>query len=234
MTERGRIGVDTSGAIVEVDATFCHTLNATAAILLGSNMLDFTAPADRERCRRLMRRVVHTGSPISTTKRLVRTDSSHLWVQGHLSIAPPGTEVCVTMIFEETMPGSGEVKPEALLKTAQLTLDARRARGAIFCPSLFADSAWDILLAAYVSEAEGVLLTPTDLEPMLGVGHATLTRWIRALEVQGLIEFEAAGDGRAGGAAFQLTCDAHQRFERYLSDRYAVAVSAATDLERFR
>ena len=28
MTERGRIGVDTSGAIVEVDATFCHTLNA--------------------------------------------------------------------------------------------------------------------------------------------------------------------------------------------------------------
>ncbi|MEG8046333.1 PAS domain-containing protein [Sphingomonas aerolata] len=234
MTERGRIGVDTSGAIVEVDATFCHTLNATAAILLGSNMLDFTAPADRERCRRLMRRVVHTGSPISTTKRLVRTDSSHLWVQGHLSIAPPGTEVCVTMIFEETMPGSGEVKPEALLKTAQLTLDARRARGAIFCPSLFADSAWDILLAAYVSEAEGVLLTPTDLEPMLGVGHATLTRWILRTRGSGADRVRGGRRRASGGAAFQLTCDAHQRFERYLSERYAVAVSAATDLERFR
>ena len=63
----------------------------------------------------------------------------------------------------------------------------------------------------------------------IGIFHA----FIDDADVR-LVGFEAAGDGRAGGAAFQLTCDAHQRFERYLSDRYAVAVSAATDLERFR
>ena len=223
--------MDRAGVIVDVDALFCRTLRASAAQVVGNNMLDFTAPADHAQCRVLLQRLLADGMPITTTKRLIRTDASHIWVQTHLTLTPDDQRVSVVM--EDTAAPALSVKPEALLRTAKVTLEARRARSEIFCASLFSDSAWDILLAAYISEAEGSLLTLSHLQAMLGVSLVNLSRWLRALGAQGLIEYESSDGTLPADAAFRLSCDSHQRFERYLSDRYAVAVSARASLERF-
>lgn len=232
MTRRGNVVVDRAGVILDVDALFCRTLRATPALMLGRNMLRFTAPADHAQCRLLMQRLLVDKMPITTTKRLIRTDTSHIWVQTHLTLASDDRRVSV--VVEDTAAPVVSVRPEALLRTAKVTLEARRARSEIFCASLFSDSAWDILLAAYISESEGALLTVSDLQAMLGVSLVNLSRWLRALGAQGLIEYESSDGTLPAEAAFRLSCDSHQRFERYLSDRYAAAISATTSLEQFR
>jgi len=233
MIERGRVVIDRIGVIVDLDPLFCKTLRSTADVLLGTNMLDYTAPADRERCMHLMERVLIDGRAISTTKRLIRTDESHLWVQSTLSMHRASPEpLRLSVVMEESPLPAGGVKPEALLKTAKVTLEGRRARSEIFCASLFSDSAWDILLAAYISESEGAVLTMPDLVVLLGVSPANLTRWMRALAAKGLVEYEAGDGGTPRDAAFRLSCDAHQRFERYLSQRYVAALSATITIER--
>lgn len=233
MTERGRILIDGSGVIIDVDAVFCTTLRLPAETVIGKNMLDFTAPADRERCMLLIAKLLNDRVAVSTVKRLIRPDLSHLWIQSNLSIASSDRgDARVTMVIDEIPPPADVVKPAALLRTAKLTLEARRARGEIFCPSLFSDSAWDILLAAYISEAEGTVLTLDDLQTITGVGMVNLSRWIRALGAQGLIEYELGGEQQRMPAVFRLSCDSHQRFERYLSARYKTAVTAAVEIER--
>ncbi|MET4593027.1 MULTISPECIES: PAS domain-containing protein [unclassified Sphingomonas] len=234
MTNLGCMMIDMAGVIVEADPAICATLRAPAEILIGSNLFDFTAPADRERCMHLFSQVQSNGIPVSTVKRLIRSDSSHLWIQSHVSIASRTSEgVRIHITIQDGRQPSSTMRPEALLKTARLTFEARRARTEIFSASLFADSAWDILLAAYISEAEGRVLGMADVATMLGMSVVNVTRWMRALSAEGLVDYEIGDDTQLANVAFRLSCDAHQRFERYLSERYITAVAAVPKPDPF-
>jgi hypothetical protein len=220
MPHLGRVVIDETGVIIRADRNFKAMIRLDDA-LIGRNMLDFTAPADRERCIFLLDKLARDGLPVSTVKRMIRADDTHMWVCNHLALCQPeGGSVRIEISAETTAPPSDWVDPAELLQVARRMIADRAARAAEFSPSLFIDHAWDILLAAYVHEAEGVLLRTVDLHAMAGLSHANAGRWICALHAEGLVEYER-GDGTAlATTPIQLSAAAHRKFEHYLSDAH--------------
>lgn len=84
--------------------------------------------------------------------------------------------------------------PTQVHAPTQLTLLARRLKGMrnrrhrLFDASLFAEPAWDMLLALYVSDGEGYRMSVGELCEQSVVPNTTALRWISILEQQGLIE----------------------------------------------
>lgn len=225
MPQLGKAVIDGAGMIIRADREFCTTMRADRGRIVGRNMLDFTAPADRERCIYLVDRLLTDGIPVSTVKRLVREDTSHFWVCSRLQMCVPELgEIRIDTRIETAAPPSDWVDPAELLRVAMLMTEGRRARAASFPAALFTDHAWDILLAAYMREAEGGVLTTADLQGMMGMSLANASRWMRALNADGLLEYEQGEGPVLATTSFRLSCGAHQKFERYLSDRYRSAV----------
>jgi hypothetical protein len=215
----GWVTIDDAGVISHADRDFETTIRLEAARLIGRNLLDFTAPADRERCILLLDKLMRDGEAVSTVKRLVREDGSHDRICNRLSMAMPANDaVRIEIEVETAVAPSDWVHPAMLLYIAKLMIQGRRAHAEIFPASLFADPAWDILLAAYVCEAEAGTLTTADLEEVVGIGPANASRWMRALTAEGLLDYEQ-GDG-AQATTFRLSCDAQEKLERFLSDRH--------------
>ncbi len=231
MPELGRVAIDVSGAIVRVDRNFEGTMRLDAKRLVGRNLLDFTAPADRERCIFLLAKLIEDGKPVSTVKRLIRDDGSHEWICNRLSMGKPDDDATrIEIEVESAAAPSDWIDPAMLLYVAKLMVEGRRARAEIFPAALFADPAWDILLTAYVREAEGGTLTVADLTDAVGIGASNALRWMRALNTEGLIEYES-GDGAGSMTTFRLSCVAHQKFEHFLSERHRHATGLTRTLE---
>ncbi|WP_380786639.1 PAS domain S-box protein [Sphingomonas sp. R86521] len=229
MPRLGIVAIDDAGTIVRADHDFAATMRVGATQLTGRNLLDFTAPADRERCIFLLDKLLHDGEPVATTKRLIRADGSHEWVCYRMSCGLAEHDAIRIEIDVETAAAPSDwVDPAMLLHVAKLMIHGRRARSETFSAALFVDPAWDILLAAYVREAEGGMLTTAELEGEIGISAANAARWMRALNAEGLLEFEH-GDGVRATTVFRLSCDAHQKFERFLSDRYHDATRCMRD-----
>ena len=89
---------------------------------------------------------------------------------------------------EETAP---QVTPRMLLARAKKIFEDRRRRANFFDAGMFGEPAWDILLALYISEQEGVRQTITRLTEYVGSPMTTILRWIYALEKRGLIARES-------------------------------------------
>jgi hypothetical protein len=231
MPQLGKAVIDGAGVIVRADREFCATMRSDRSRIVGCNMLDFTAPADRERCIYLLDRLLSDGIPVSTVKRLVRADKSHFWVCSRLQMCTPELgEIRIDTRIETAAPPNDWIDPEDLLRVAALMTEGRRARANSFPATLFTDHAWDILLAAYMSEAEGAVLRTADLQGMIGLSLANAARWMRALNAEGLLEYEQ-GDGPVlATTSFRLSCEAHQKFERYLSDRFRSAATVSPNI----
>jgi len=73
----------------------------------------------------------------------------------------------------------------------------RRDRDRLFGAELFADPAWDMLLALYVAEADGQVLSIDGLCARAMVPAAAALRWVVALEERGLVvrDADASPDG---------------------------------------
>lgn len=69
-------------------------------------------------------------------------------------------------------------------------LDARRRRADFFSPGLFADPAWDMLLALYNLELNQQSISVSKLCMSAGVPLTTALRWIAKLESDGLVRRE--------------------------------------------
>jgi PAS domain S-box-containing protein len=231
MARLGRVVIDDGGMIVHADQNFLATVRLEPAHLLGRNLLDFTAPADQERCIFLLAKLVRDGEAVSTVKRLVRDDGTHVWINNRLSLATPENEALrIAIDVTSAAVPSGWVDPADLLHVAQLLFEGLRARAAIFPPSLFGDHAWDILLAAYVCEAEGGQIATVDLPDMIGIGVPNASRWLRALHAEGLLEFEKGDSASAPTASFRLSAGAHQKLEIYLTERYRYSIEPERDM----
>ena len=217
MPKNGRIVIDASGMVVAADPGF-NAMMRTAEDQVGINALDITAPGDRDRCTILVGKVIADGLPCSTVKRMIRADGTQLWVRNTLTAAGRAGERLIEIDIEESCPPVGWVEPDKLLHIARLVFESRRGRAATFGTNLFADPAWDLLLAAYICEAEGAVMTISRMHARAGIPLVAGSRWIRALKAEGLLEYEDGGNMALVTTPFRLTSAAHQKFETYLSE----------------
>ncbi len=226
MAELGRILVDRVGVIREVDDAFCATMKSAADRLIGRNVLELTAAADRDRCAVLLARLIADHQPVSTVKRMVRANGTHIWVQKtlHYIASADGVPACEAFMVD-AVPPSDWVDPSRLLHVARFILASRRAREQAFSAHFFGDPAWDIMLMAYVSEAEGRLLSTATIHATIGITLANASRWIRALNAEELIEYEASGSSKAlVTSPIRLSASGHRRLEQFLTGLHQASV----------
>ena len=126
MAKLGRLMVDASGTILEVDAAFCATMRMAADDLIGRSALGFTAPADRDRCVSVLAQVMAERVPLATVKRMLRADGTHVWVANSLRpIEWTGGTIACEILSDEAVPPSDWVEPSILLRVARFILATR-------------------------------------------------------------------------------------------------------------
>ena len=216
MADKARMTLDRAGRILKVDQAFAATLRTSPDRLIGNNALDYTAPADRERCRALLATLLVDRRPVSTVKRLIRADGTHIWANHALIYLDdvgngPGCALTCAPVDPRH-----SLEPDQLLRIARFVDRSRRARAAAFDHRLFTDPAWDLLIAAYIREAEGDVIDPRTLFAAIDVSPAVGWRWVKALAAEHLVVPEHAPAGSAP-RPFTLSADAHERIERYLA-----------------
>lgn len=210
----GHALLGTRGEVLSLDAGYCSILGTGADEIVGRCVLDVTAPADRVTCATLMRDLVATREPFQVSKRFMRSDGSVIWVSNTVSIiafgdAPP---MVVSTIVPIAAPDART--PANLLDCARFLLSSRRDRAGAFDTTMFIEPAWDMMLTAYVAEAEGAALDLDALARAASMSATSAERWVRALIQEGLLETEVSC-GPAG--PYRLSDRAHQQFEDYLS-----------------
>jgi DNA-binding MarR family transcriptional regulator len=133
-----------------------------------------------------------------------------------LMLGPEETAALITLasrLTEQSHPNNrsnGE-----LVDLAYWIYKSRRSRDRYFESELFAEPAWDILLAAYCLESPNERLTVSSLCYSAGCPFTTALRWIDRLENHRLLERrKSESDGRKIYAF--LTRDARNRIESYL------------------
>ncbi|AHE53173.1 hypothetical protein [Sphingomonas sanxanigenens] len=70
---------------------------------------------------------------------------------------------------------------------ARALLDERRARDTRLGDGIFADPAWDLMLAVYLGERDGRPLSAASLEAASPVPQSTVRRWVRLLVERGIL-----------------------------------------------
>ena len=111
--------------------------------------------------------------------------------------------------------------------TAEALLAARRTRGEALGPGLFADPAWDMLLALFSAAERGEALPVTRLCAAAGVPQTTALRWLEQLE-QGRLIGRAADAADARRTLITLAPEAREKM-RGLIRRTAAALNGAAD-----
>ena len=216
MTDTGHVLIGTRGELLSVDGGFCTLLQAEAAAIVGRLVLDVTAPPDRAECALAIGMLRETLQPFSISKRFIREDGSLRWVTNTVSITTPGAapQTIVATIVPIDDPAQYR-SPARLLECARLLLESRIDRSLAFDHALFSDPAWDMLLAAYIAEAEGRAVDCAGFAVSAGMTLPVSRRWLRLLVERDLIEMEA-GTPLDAHTAFRLTADGHARFESHL------------------
>jgi DNA-binding transcriptional ArsR family regulator len=83
----------------------------------------------------------------------------------------------------------GGVSPEVKLPELACRIhNSRRERRRFFPDALFADPAWDMILALFCAESRGERMSVTALGYSVGLPQATAARWISSLRKAGLID----------------------------------------------
>lgn len=77
---------------------------------------------------------------------------------------------------------------DRLRRIANATIAFRRDRAERFGPDLFADPAWELLLAAYISEVEGRRIDLAALAAEPFVPRRVADRWIKILVERGWLD----------------------------------------------
>ena len=98
----------------------------------------------------------------------------------------------------------------------RVLIEARRARGRFFAPSIFGEPAWEMLLALYAASDEEGPLTLSRIAERAGTPPSTALRWLSYLEAQGLV----ARSGNIHDHRMQLvelTDKAREAFLNYFS-----------------
>jgi PAS domain S-box-containing protein len=180
--------------VAEVDSAYEAILGLPRDAVIGRNVLDTLAEADRTPAERHLRRILDTGEPRFFSQRHVRPDGSALWVNLHVSRMGVGDDrklavTCQPLREQTTSPST----VESQWRMARLLLTAIRSGKQSFGQSLIGNPATEILLSAYVAEAEAKAIQGGEIATRIAVDWLLARRWLLALGNAGFIELERPG-----------------------------------------
>lgn len=215
--QAGHVVLDLAGHMRGLDQHFCAIMRAEWADLIGRPVLDITAPADREECGEAIRLLCETGKSFRIDKRFIRDDGTLVWVTNTVSLmqGTDGADMVVATI--DPLIADDERQPALLLSGAHFLEACKADRSSVFDTALFPDTAWDILLTAYIAEAEGRAVALLDLETRLGITHESAARWVNLLIGQGALEVETRLSSAHSAKCYRLTGATHRVLEDHLA-----------------
>lgn len=225
--QAGHLVICGEGRLLGLDRGFTNIMQSDHESLIGRDIMELTAPADREECGEAITELRRSHRPFVLSKRFIRDNGTLVWVTNTVSIVAnsSGPELIVATI--DPLVRSNELRnPVVLLEAARMLVALRQDRAKMFDESLFSDTAWDAMLAAYIAEAEGAAVDVATLAARLAIPPARVQRWIRILLDQGVVELETSGLDPTRPKCFRLTGAAHVRIEEHLAKAGGLQVAA--------
>lgn len=182
--------------VADVDAAYAMLLGRSRDAIIGRPALDFTHPDDREAAALLLRRAWHDGTTLSATQRHLHADGSAIWVNVHVSRLGTG-DVGSLVVTCRPLPSRAEhASVEAQWQMARLLLQAMDGGKRAFGDVLIGNPATEILLLAYLAEAEARSAEAGELARRMNVSWPLTQRWLLALVDSGFVETELPGPVR--------------------------------------
>lgn len=120
-------------------------------------------------------------------------------------------------ISDDVASVGGTDASEDLREIAQFSFVVRQARYEHFCPAMFREPAWDLLLALYVIGGESGAVTLAILARDAGIPTSTALRWVDYLAERGLVERQRSDQDRRA-SALSLSSQGRTSIEAYFSD----------------
>lgn len=122
--------------------------------------------------------------------------------------------------FQEKPSRPGKITPEdsrreMLLGRALAMMEMRKLRHNFLNPAIFGESAFDMLLALYATNASPAILSLRLLSPLIGVSESCAARWLKLLVDDGLA-LSVGGEGEPGGIHAALTDKGRLVLDEYL------------------
>jgi hypothetical protein len=217
MMSAGHVLIGPENAIFEVDVGFCDLLRTDPQALTGRLIAEITAPADREECGRALDRLRATGRSFDITKRLVRDDSSLVWVRNAVSIMSGPQSGLIVATCSEVESDRDRQSPALLLKAARKMRDLEQMRSGVCISQIGSAPGWLTLLEIYIAEAEGRSADVSQLSVCIEQSASVTGRWIAALAGHGVVEIETRNPSPDTAKAYRLTSSSLKRLELYLA-----------------
>lgn len=214
----GHVRLNDRGVMLALDSGFSAMLGNDADDLIGRSVLDVTAPDFRATCAAGMAALRATGDPFVVTKQMVRRDGTRLWVTQTTAPSSLFADRAILATFVAVRVTEPERDPRALLANAKFLAASIPERNQIFGKTLLSNPCWDLLVAAYIADAEGRITDTPALAATAALDPVLAVRWVRAMVGEGLLEIENA-DAPPTVQRYRLSAAAHESFERFLTRR---------------
>jgi len=188
----GLIGDDLT--VLAVDSAYESILARPREEIVGRTVLDTLAEGDRRGAGEQLRQILDDGEARFFSQRHIRADGTILWVNLHVSRIGVGDDcrlavTCQPLREQTTQPST----VESQWRMARLLLTAIRSGKHSFGQALIGNPATEILLSAYVAEAEARAIKGGEIAKHIAVDWLLAKRWLLALGNAGFIELERPG-----------------------------------------
>lgn len=195
-----------AGIILDFDDGFCRLVQRRPDQLIGISYKAITAPADLSRSSKMLTGLIDKAAPTHLRKAYVRPDGS--LIKADLLVSKFGDEgrLITTLSWID---GRQEPSPSRLWKAALRVKHVYDARLIELGKDLFSDHVGLILLHMYLAEAEGRVVTASQVAKLINLPEQSMDRWVKALVHRGLVEIPVSNLGY-----IQLSQDGIIRLER--------------------
>ncbi len=179
--------------IADIDGAYATLLGRTRDQVVGRGALDFTHPDDRPAGTLFLRRAWDQGTTLSATQRHMHADGSMLWTNIYVSRIGTGDDRRLVVTCRPLASPSTHSGVEAQWQMARLLLQALDGGKRAFGETLIGNPATEILLLAYLAEAEARAAAAGEIGRRMNIAWPLTRRWLYAMFDAGFIEAEALG-----------------------------------------
>ncbi len=177
----------TEGVILAVDRGFLDLVQLSEAQLIGTSYRDITHPDDLRKSKRMLDSLVDRAPPLRLQKRYLRPDGSFVSALLFVTYFADTERLVSTLFWHED---GAEMVPERLWEAALRIQHVNRVRRQAFGDEIGTDHVGAILVAIYLAEAEGRILSLDQLGADVGMATSTADRWLKALRQYGIVQFD--------------------------------------------
>lgn len=211
--------------IIDLDTTYREILGV-ATDGAGQSMLDFVHPSERDGAATILRWIVEGGDGRYFTHRHLRADGSAFMANLYISGIGSG-ESRRMMVTCRPLPAKqeGPSPVETQWQMARLLIKAIDSGKLAFGETLIGNPATEILLHAYVAEAEAQAITAGEIGHRIRLPWHLAARWLLALATSGYVETERA-EPLAADTPIRLTPRALAMLETIFTSLAAVVQGA--------